>query len=146
LIEIKQIEYGTEAFEASLVLRNNELRIPLGLTIWDDDLEAEKAQIHFAAFKENEIVGCVVLVILEGNQGKLRQMVTHSSVRGKGIGIQLVEELETYCISHGIDTVVLHARSHACGFYAKLGYIKDKQPFLEVGIEHYKMAKQLNIY
>jgi predicted GNAT family N-acyltransferase len=39
--------------------------------------------------------------------------------------------------------VVLHAQTHALGFYEKFGFIKEGEQYLEAGIPHYSMRKRL---
>jgi predicted GNAT family N-acyltransferase len=130
--------------QASIALRNDMLRIPLGMDIADEDLSPEANQIHFMAIKDEQVVGTVLLIPqYESNTGKLRQMCTSPEVRGEGFGIQLVNALEKYCLQNNMSTVVLHSRHYAVGFYEKLGYRIISEPFQEVGMEHFKMAKKL---
>ena len=41
-MESKQIEWNSEAYKKALELRDKVLRQPLGMSIYDDPLEAEK--------------------------------------------------------------------------------------------------------
>ncbi len=142
---IEQIKIPSEQYTQSLGLRQDVLRTPLGLDIKDEDLSDDIHQIHFGAFQQGTIVGIVILVPhYQPGVGKLRQMATSPEVRGKGIGIKLVEALETYANANDMPTVLLHAREVAMGFYEKLGYTICSEPFEEVGIKHFKMKKMLS--
>ncbi len=44
-----------------LDLRQRVLRLPLGLDIYNDDLEAEKEQVIFVAEEDGIVQGCVLL-------------------------------------------------------------------------------------
>lgn len=136
--------YNDKNYLGSIHLRNDVLRLPLGLDIKNEDLTNEIDQIHFVAVQNETIIGVVVLVPnYKPLIGKLRQMATAENVRGEGYGIALVNALEDYAKKHGMNTIELNARHYAVGFYKKLGYIKISEAFEEVGIEHYQMTKKL---
>jgi predicted GNAT family N-acyltransferase len=142
---VHQIKTNSSLYEKSLIIRNDVLRKPLNLNIYDEDLSDEKDQIHFVLEKDNQILGTVSLVpYYKKNTGKLRQMVTSTEARGKGYGQILVQELEKYASNNFMKTIVLHARHHAIGFYQKLGYAICSEPFEEVGIKHVIMQKELH--
>lgn len=141
---VHQINSNDVRYEKSLGIRNEVLRKPLNLDIFKEDLSDEENQIHFIIEKEDRIIGTVSLVCeYKKNIGKLRQMATIPEVRGEGYGKLLVYELEKYAKNNGMRTVILHARHYALGFYEKLGYEVCSEPFLEVGIEHQVMQKDL---
>lgn len=141
---LKQITVHTELYKQALILRNEILRIPLGQNIFNEDLSNEARQVHFAAIEKDQVVGCVVLVPhYSAGIGKLRQMATSEKIRGKGYGLQLVFALENYAIQNNMDSIILHARHYAVGFYQKLGYSVCSAVFDEVGMEHYKMSKTI---
>lgn len=130
-------------YQQVLDLRQRVLRIPLGLDIYNDDLEAEKEQVIFV-FEENGIVqGCVLLQHYDAITFKLRQMAVDPVIQKMGIGAQLIAAAEHFAIQQGKQRILLHARAEAVRFYEKSGYHVAGQPFLEVGINHYKMEKQL---
>lgn len=136
-IRIQQIPSSYEL----LHLRNRVLRIPLGLDLFAEDLSHEKEDIVFGAFDEDLLVGCVLLKPISNSIAKLRQMAVYDTYQNKGIGALLVKAFEAYCITHQYNTISLHARDIAVGFYEKLGYTKMGDCFQEVGIVHYRMEK-----
>lgn len=142
---VHQIKTKSPLYEKSLVIRNDVLRKPLNLNIYDEDLSDEEDQIHFVLEKGNQILGTVSLVAhYKKHTGKLRQMATIPEVRGDGYGRMLVHELEKYAVNNEMKAVVLHARHYAIGFYQKMGYTICSEPFEEVGIEHRVMQKELH--
>ncbi|MBR9860185.1 GNAT family N-acetyltransferase [bacterium] len=143
-MEILVVDTESDWYQRSLELRNEILRKPLNLDISNEDLSDEVHQVHFVAIDAESVVGVVVLIPnYTADTGKLRQMATSEQVRGKGFGKALVKSLEEYCVQHGMEEVVLHARHHAVGFYNALGYEVCSEEFEEVGIPHYKMRKKL---
>jgi len=142
---IHQVKTDSLWYEKGLVIRNEILRKPLNLSIYDEDLSDEANQIHFVVEHDSQILGTVSLIShYENNTGKLRQMATTPEVRGEGYGRMLVHELEKYAMSNEMKTIILHARHYAIGFYQKLGYSICSEPFEEVGIEHRVMQKELH--
>jgi len=137
------IKYNDENYHRSLNLRNKVLRIPLGMSIYDEDLSEEINQIHIAAFIDDQIVG--ILVLKEVSLAyKMRQVAIDNNFRRLGIGSQLVRFAEDWIFRHNSSQIELHARREAVLFYEKLGYIALGDEFLEVGIPHVKMYKILN--
>lgn len=55
----------------------------------------------------------------------------------------LVHAIEQRAVECGLAAVELHAQTHACGFYQRLGYAASGDPFSEAGIEHISMCKEL---
>lgn len=56
-IKVRLIEYGSEDYKAELEMRNEILRKPLGLSIYDEDLGQEKPYFHIGAFENERLVG-----------------------------------------------------------------------------------------
>ena len=142
---IHQIKTDDLWYEKGLVIRNEILRKPLNLSIYDEDLSDEANQIHFVAEHNSQILGTVSLVSnYKKNTGKLRQMAIIPEVRGEGYGKLLLHELQKYAKSNEMKTIVLHARHYAIGFYQKMGYKICSDLFEEVGIKHVVMQKELH--
>lgn len=143
-MKIKRITITHADYHAARSLRSEVLRKPLGLTANDPAFSDNDSDFHFVALDGDEVVGIVVLVPnYEPNVSKLRQMATAEKVRGKGFGIALVIALEEYAAELGMYKIVLHSRHYAVGFYEKLGYKITSDVFQEVGIDHYKMVKEI---
>lgn len=143
-MKIKLCELNSDYHRSARELRTKVLRKPLGLPANDPAFNDKETDVHFVALKEDEVVGIVVLVPnYKPSIGKLRQMATDESVRGKGYGIALVQELEKHSVKLGLKKIVLHSRHYAVGFYEKLGYKITSDVFQEVGIDHFVMEKEI---
>lgn len=132
-----------ELYQQVLDLRQRILRAPLGLNIYDDDLESEKEQIIFIYEEDKTVKGCVLLQHYDTETFKLRQMAVDDTVQGKGIGSELVNAADVYAVQLGKHKIILHARETAIPFYQKLGYEIIDEPLIEVGLPHRKMEKLL---
>lgn len=124
-----------------IALRQKVLRAPLGLNIYDDDLEAEAEQIIFVFEEEKTVKGCVLLQHYDAETFKLRQMVVDTEEQGKNIGSKLIEAAELFAVRSGKSGIILHGRETAVPFYQKLGYKVVGNTFYEVGLPHKKMVK-----
>jgi predicted GNAT family N-acyltransferase len=72
-------------------------------------------------------------------------MAVQEEYRKIGIGKQIVIGLEGLSIKNDRYKIILNARDNAVNFYSRLGY-KIIGPYdAGIGIDHYKMSKNLEI-
>jgi predicted GNAT family N-acyltransferase len=128
-----------------LKLRERELRIPIGLSLTECDLEAEDLQHHFGMFNtDQQLCACVVLSVERYNGHiQLRQMVVEPKYRGNGVGRLLYEKVETWCVELGACQIYLNARVTAKDFYRKLGFSECGVEFNHITLPHIEMIKVL---
>ena len=137
------IEHGSHEYEQTVALRNEILRKPLGLSYDPAELAGEKDSFHLALRKGDELVACLVLKPLDERCIKMRQLAVGKSSQGKGFGRDLVDYAHSFARERGYAEIVLHARETARGFYEKLGYQLEGNPFTEVSLPHLAMRKKL---
>jgi len=138
----QEIAFATPAYDDTVQLRNDVLRVPLGLTFFVEDLEKEYDQIHLGCFSNSgDLIACLVLLKLDTKSLKMRQVAVDPSCQRRGVGQYLVAASEDYARINKFKKMVLNARDVAIPFYEKLGYKKVGKAFTEVGIKHYKMTK-----
>ncbi len=143
LMEFVQIPWQSELYRQEVELRDELLRRPLGLVFSEAELTAEERQDHYGLVEASQLIACVVIVMLSPTVGKLRQMAVAESRQKQGLGATLIRHVEQTLRDRGVEQVELHARDTAAGFYQKLGYQIEGEPFIEVNILHVKMAKEL---
>ncbi len=145
MANIKNVEFGSAAYEEARRLRDLGLRAPLGLTLTEDDRELDRHHHHFVACEAGPIVGAAILVPPDLDRvAKLRQMVVQAQRRGEGLGTALAQAAEVEARQLGALTLALNARIPAVPFYRRLGYAEQGDPFLEVSIPHIRMIKALD--
>jgi len=143
MITYRQISPRDREYAGEKVLRNKVLRVPLGLTLSEQDLQGEDTQVHLAAVDERgQVVGCVLVAFPE-NGAKIRQIAIEEGYRGRGIGTQLMKSAEQVVRDRTIGSVSLHARLASRSFFEKLGYSAASEVFTEVTIPHINMEKCL---
>ena len=140
---LKIIDHGTNEYRQMVKLRDEMLRKPLGLGFTQEELDAEKDNMLIAAFEDEDILGCCMLVEEKADKVRLRQMAVLNDLQGKGIGRALMNFAENLTRDRGYRTLSMHARANAVGFYEKMGYKVIGDEFIEVTIPHYVMEKRL---
>ena len=144
MITIKRIRTGTAEYEQMLGLRDRVLRVPIGLSLRNDDLSQDERDFLLVAYRESEIIGCVILHPIDKDVVRLRAMAVTPEYQRTGIGRLIVKEAERVAREEGFRQMLMHARIVVSGFYEKLGYMRQGETFTEVGIPHVLMQKLLN--
>jgi len=144
-VQFRIIDFDSPAYHRSLDLRERVLREPLGRSLSAEDLAGEQHQWHFGLFdEEGRLSACLVAAPVTDTSVRLRQMAVDPRYRSRGLGRQLLRATERELTRRGTESVRLHARTSATGFYARLGYRFAGDVFTEVGIPHRAMVKRLH--
>ena len=140
---LKIIDHGTVEYDQMVKLRDEILRKPLGLSFSKEELEKEKSNLHIAAYEDERMLGCCMLIEEDPATVRLRQMAVRNDLQGKGVGKALMQFAENLARDRGYKKITMHARREASGFYEKMGYKKIGREFEEITIPHYVMEKEL---
>ncbi|HYH15146.1 MAG TPA: GNAT family N-acetyltransferase [Flavisolibacter sp.] len=140
---LKIIDHGSPEYRQMVQLRDDILRKPLGLHFTEEELEKEKDNLLVAAYEDDHILGCCMLVEEDPQTVRLRQMAVINDLQGKGVGSALMTFAENLARDRGYKRITMHARKNALGFYEKMGYKQIGEEFEEITIPHYVMEKQL---
>jgi predicted GNAT family N-acyltransferase len=106
-----------------------------------DALDA--SAVHAAAYDGDRLVGTGRLVGAAPAVAKVGRMAVAPDARGRGVGVAVLRLLERVAVRRGHPAVTLHAQAHALGFYERAGYLPVGGRFVEAGIEHQEMRKEL---
>ena len=140
---LKIIDHGTKEYQQMVALREEILRKPLGLNFSSQELEDEKDNLLMAAYEDDQMLGCCMLVKEGESTVRLRQMAVLNDLQGKGVGRVLIQFAENLARDRGYKKITMHARKNSIGFYEKMGYKKVGNEFHEITIPHYVMEKEL---
>ena len=144
-MNLRPIQFDSTDYQAALHLRQQVLRAPLGLNLADENLEAEREQQHFGVFDDNGILlACVIAAPLSPSLVKVRQMAVATAYQRQGLGRTLLGGVEAILLGGGVATLTLHVRWSSVGFYRRLGYATHGERFIEIGLPHVEMRKQLS--
>lgn len=138
-----EIPHASSLYQKAVALRSEVLRKPLGLVFSEEELKAESAEIHLGLMQHENLLAVLSLKPISPKEIKMRQVAVAPDFQQKGLGRQLVAYSETVAQNRGYQTMSLHARDTAVPFYLKLGYTIQGDEFLEVGIKHFKMLKNI---
>ncbi len=144
-MEIRSPETDTE-FEAYYDLRWRVLRQPWGQSPGSERDELDDDATHVAGYDEVKGLVCVGrLHAVETGVGQVRYMAVEESLRGRGLGQAVLNELERLAKRQGMSVIVLDAREAAVGFYRRNGYeAVDEGHVLFGEVRHSKMRKRLD--
>lgn len=97
---------------------------------------------HILVFFEEQPVG-TGRVRWVNEFGKLERICILEPYRNFGLGKVIITALEEIAQERGTTRVKLHGQTQAEGFYKKLGYQSSSSIFIEDGIPHLLMTKEL---
>lgn len=128
-----------DAFYVRKIVFVEEQNVPTEEEI--DELENEAK--HFVAYDRNEPIGAGRFRVVDG-VGKVERICVLRDKRKTGAGKAIMMKIEDYAKETGIEKLKLNAQTHAIPFYTSLGYDVVSDEFLDAGIPHKTMIK--NIY
>ena len=107
-----------------------------------DDIDYEAT--HFLLFVDNKPVGtCRLFFDKELNAYHLGRVAVKKEYRHLGVGSILLLEVEKYLCQLGVDSVILGSQITATDFYKKNGYVEYGDIYLDEGVEHIHMKKEI---
>jgi predicted GNAT family N-acyltransferase len=75
--------------------------------------------------------------------GHIGRMAVLEAWRGQGVGSALLEALMEIARNRGIRRVRLNAQSRALAFYQRHGFVAEGEEFIEAGIAHRSMWRDV---
>lgn len=144
-MEIREFDWGTPDYRTFCELRQEILRVPLGLNLYDEDLNAERNHAYVGLFNGDRLAGGAILIEHGDEVGQLRQMLVIPELRKRGLGHRIVGGVEDAARARSIRTLFLHARLIAVEFYRGCRFVAVGDEFVSHGIPHVRMEKSLDI-
>jgi ribosomal protein S18 acetylase RimI-like enzyme len=139
----REVPHGSDAYAATVRLRDTILRQPLGLMFSEAELAAEADSFHLGCWQGDRLLGCLVLRPETATRIRMRQVAVRSDSQGQGIGRELLRFCEAFAVARGYLEMSLHARESAVPFYHKLGYQREGDRFIEMSLPHFRMWRRL---
>jgi predicted GNAT family N-acyltransferase len=128
-----------EDMPAAFALRHEVFVVGQGVPEELELDEMDAVSDHAVALLDGAVVGTGRLL----PSGTIGRMAVSSALRGQGLGAAVLGVLEDRARERGLAAVELHAQVHAVGFYGRYGYVPVSGVYLEAGIEHQSMRKEL---
>jgi predicted GNAT family N-acyltransferase len=129
-------QLGPAASQVRTAVFVYEQNIPAELE-WD---VADQTAVHAVVCDaQGEPVATGRLLVHAAGVGRIGRMAVLASLRGSGLGQQVLEALVQAARERGDTEVCLHAQTSAQGFYERLGFTPRGEVVAEVGIAHIEM-------
>ncbi|WHY79013.1 GNAT family N-acetyltransferase [Neobacillus sp. WH10] len=138
---VKVVETQKELEDAFLVRKIvfvEEQNVPLEEEI--DQFEDDAT--HFVMYHEGSPVGAGRFRVVDGC-GKVERICVLKEARKTGAGKAIMNAIESYADTQGLHKLKLNAQTHAIPFYSGLGYEVVSEEFLDAGIPHKTMMKEV---
>ena len=144
MYDIREIDYFSDEYQMTLELRNEVMRKPIGLNIYEQDFTHEQQSFILGAFYNGELHGVGVLG-QQGTEFTVEYLCVDTKVQSKGLGGILLQKLEQVAREKQGTKIGMDARVSAAEFYKKHGYSEFGEVFLmEVApVDHIRMEKKL---
>jgi len=97
---------------------------------------------HLVGYEDNLPVVASRLRFVDG-YGKLERICVLKEYRGHGYGKQMIQHMEQEVKQQGYGKSKLNAQTQALDFYKDLGYKVVSEEFMDAGIPHVTMTKEL---
>ncbi|GAB3551257.1 GNAT family N-acetyltransferase [Noviherbaspirillum agri] len=114
-----------------------EQKVPLEME-WD---EMDPRSLHVVAYDSNGRSIATGRLLPDGHIGR---MAVRAEVRGQGVGGAILTVLMDEAKRRGDSAVMLNAQTHAECFYARFGFMREGEEFMEAGIPHIQMRHVFN--
>lgn len=98
--------------------------------------------LHFIALDGETPIG-TARVLIENGAGKIGRVSLLEPYRGKGLGRALMQVVLNDLRAANLIRAKLGAQTHAIGFYEALGFVTTGPEFLDAGIPHRMMVRDL---
>jgi predicted GNAT family N-acyltransferase len=130
--------------EAAFALRRQVFEVEQNVPRPLDRDAADHNANHVVAFDESgRCVGTGRYVRRDNRVVQVGRMAVDAAHRRHGVGALVLDALERLAELRGIAEVVLHAQLPSVPFFTRRGYAPEGEKFLEEGVPHLRMRKQL---
>lgn len=99
---------------------------------------------HLVLYENNTPIATARIYEKEKNFYKIQRVAVSKNKRGQGLGAKTILEAEHKIKELNGEKILLGAQLHALAFYQKLGYEIASEEYLDAGIPHHDVIKNLN--
>ena len=140
-VSIKIVESPEEfdqCFRIRTIVFVEEQEVPLELEMDEYDAVAT----HFL-LRDGETPLATARLVDKHGLAKIGRVAVLKEVRGRGLGLLLMQAVIEEAMHRGFTESVLDAQTYAVPFYARLGYVAEGEEFDDAGIPHLLMRRKL---
>jgi predicted GNAT family N-acyltransferase len=140
-VSVRRLDDGADR-RAALDLRREVFCEEQGVALEAEVDGRDPQALHLGAYRDGRLIGTLRLLPDEGAL-HVQRVAVQRELRRHGVGRALMLAAAELARAEGARALALHAQRHSEGFYAGLGYRSHGEPFLEQGIEHVAMRREL---
>jgi ElaA protein len=141
LYEIRRAR-GEDEMAAVLGLRHEVFCVEQGVPEHEELDGRDDEAVHLVAISGGQLLGTCRIVMV-GATAQFSRLAVRAPARRQGIATALLEAAEDETRTAGGHRLVLHAQTYAKELYEGVGYRPRGRTFVEAGIEHIAMEKEL---
>lgn len=134
---------GRDELSSALALRHDVFCVEQGVPEREELDGRDHEGIHLVAMSGSQLLGTCRLLMV-GRTAQFSRLAVRAQARRQGIATALLEEAEAQTRAAGGRRLVLHAQTYARSLYEGVGYRPRGRTFIEAGIEHIAMEKELD--
>jgi predicted GNAT family N-acyltransferase len=110
----------------------------------DEELDGlDRAALHLVAVEDDHVIGTCRLLREDDATTRLGRMAVDPAHRGRGVAQRLLRAAEQEARAAGSNRITLSAQLAARRVYGRSGYAEHGGVFLDAGIEHVEMDRDL---
>lgn len=134
---------GTGEIAAAMALRHAVFCKEQGVPLADELDGLDGDALHVVAVERGAVLGTCRLLFEDGAVARLGRLAVARPQRGRGLGAAILDEAEARAQEAGAARMVLASRVDARGLYGARGYTERGDVFVDAGIDHITMEKDL---
>ena len=119
------------------------LRAPMEMDRGTEKDKHDDSAFHLVAVCNTKIIGSARLRELSPELGSIAYVAVLSEFRNQGVGTKLIKKLIEKAQDKNLTSLRLMARVNTLGFYNRLGFSQQGEPFDFLGIPHIFMYTNL---
>ncbi|MEX1308100.1 MAG: GNAT family N-acetyltransferase [Eubacteriales bacterium] len=129
---------GVDDISDAMMIRDTVFIAEQGCPVNIEHDKYDKTAMHLVLYADGAPVGCARMVPQETGF-KLGRIAVLKEERGKHYGDLIMRLLLFKAFQMGAKEAHLGAQLHAADFYARFGFVRDGENYMEAGIEHVPM-------
>jgi predicted GNAT family N-acyltransferase len=142
-VEVRRLGGGVEV-EAALALRERVFCGEQGVSLAAERDGRDAGACHLGAFdRRGTLIGTCRLLAGDGSELVVQRVAVRADRRGRGVGRALMDAAAIEAGRRGVAGLELHAQLESEAFYVRLGFVRSGRPFVEEGIPHVGMRREL---
>jgi predicted GNAT family N-acyltransferase len=139
--EVRRLQ-DDEEMAAALALRHEVFCVEQGVPMHEELDGRDGEGVHLVAVSNGDLLATCRLLFV-GPTVQFSRLAVRQSARRQGIASALLALADVETRAGGARRLVLHAQTYARALYEAAGYEPRGRVFMEAGIEHVAMEKQL---